>query len=428
MKHGSKTTAVAAGISLLAMLGSTAVPTAAGASSVTNLPLPNDKPSWTKQFNEIGKEVAKLDGGTGWTAQPYSNTTAFQAVIRAAATTSKSPPVFTWWSGEQLTPLVQAGALANLTPEVKTWEAKYHLNPDVANAYKINGQYYGAPMYQADWVMFYNKKDFAENHIGIPTTWAQMMSDAAKLKAKGITPFSMFDDDWAGFIWFEQILLEQNPAAYEALVNGKISYTSKPVVTAMNEWKKIAELGYFSTPMDIDTQSSDPVQFVQGQQAMLLMGSWEEPALVAAGMKSGKDFGAFVVPPINAKAGWQGIFETGPFVVSAHSPDKQAALKAVSTFMEPKVQKAWAKLQPGFVSADTSVPSTDPTMKSVLAEIQKEHVHLSNRYWEATPPNIAVPVSSDLSQFILNPTLPLKPFLQKLQDVASSYWKSVKKK
>jgi len=427
MKQATKTTALAAGVSLLALLGSTSVETAASATSVTYLPLPNDKASWTSNFNAIGKDIAKLDGGIGWTAQPYSNTTAFQAVIRAAATTSKAPPVFTWWSGQQLDPLVQAGALANMTSNVKSWEAKYGLNPDVEAAYEVNGQFYGAPMYQADWVMFYNKKDFAENHLGVPKTWSALMSDAATLKAHGITPFAYYDDDWAGFIWFEQILVEQDPSAYQALVQGKISYTSAPVVAAMNEWKHIAELGYFSTPMDIDTQASDPVQFVNGQQAMMLIGSWDEPTFVSAGMKSGKDFGAFVIPPLSASAGWQAIFETGPFVVSAHSPDEQEALTAVSTFMEPTVQKAWAKLNPGFVSADTTVANTDPTMSSVLTEIKQEHVHLNNRYWEATPPDIAVPVSSDLSEFILNPTLPLMPFLQKLQDVASSYWKSVKK-
>jgi len=55
-------------------------------------------------------------------------------------------------------PLVKAGALANMTSLVKVWEAKYGLNPDVENAYKVNGQYYGAPLYNSDWVMYYNKR------------------------------------------------------------------------------------------------------------------------------------------------------------------------------------------------------------------------------------------------------------------------------
>ena len=310
MKIGMKSALVATA-SIIALTGTMTFPAAANASSTTYLQVANDKPGWTTAFNGIGKVLGTADG-VGWQAEPYSSTTAFQGVVRASATTSKAPPLFTWWSGQQLAPLVQAGALANLTSYVKQWEAKYGLNPDVENAYKVNGQYYGAPLYTSDWVMYYNKKDFAKYHLGIPMTWAQLMSDAATLKSNGIAPFAYYVDDWAGFIWFEQILLEQDPTAYQALVNGKISYTSGPVIAAMNEWKKIADLGYFSIPQDIDTALATPVPFVNGSDAMLLIGSWEEGSLTKAGMVPGKDFGAFVVPPINPAVGWNAIFETGP--------------------------------------------------------------------------------------------------------------------
>jgi multiple sugar transport system substrate-binding protein len=423
MKIGMKS-ALVASASIIALTGTMTFPAAANASSTTYLQVANDKSPWTSAFNAIGKVLAK-DDGVGWQAEPYPSTTAFQGVVRASATTSKAPPLFTWWSGQQLVPLVQAGALANLTPYVKQWEAKYGLNPDVEDAYKVNGQYYGAPLYTSNWVMYYNKKDFAKYNLSVPMTWGQLMSDAATLKSHGIAPFAYYVDDWAGFIWFEQILLEENPTAYQQLVTGKISYNSAPVVTAMNEWKKIADLGYFSIPQDIDTALSTPVQFANGSDAMLLIGSWEEGTLTKAGMVPGKDFGAFIVPPINPAVGWNAIFETGPMTVSAHNSDEQAALKSLNTFMEPSVQAQWDKLQ-SFVSAESAVPTSDPTAISVANEIKAEKVHLTNRYWEATPPQIAVPVSSDLSKFILNPNLSLVPFLKTLQSVATSYWSTVK--
>jgi multiple sugar transport system substrate-binding protein len=423
MKSTQKRLKLLATASTVAVLGTMSFPMAAGASSSTTLQLANDKSTWTQAYNALGPVIAKADGGIGWAAQPYPNTTAFQAVVRAAATTSKAPPLYTWWSGQQLVPLVKAGALADLTPYVKTWESKYGLNPDVENAYKVNGKYYGAPENSADWVMFYNKKDFAKYNLGVPTTWAQLMSDAATFKQNGISPFTYYVDDWAGFIWFEQILVEQNPSAYQALVQGKISYTSAPVVQAMNEWKTLANDGYFATPQNIDTNT--PAAFVNGSQAMMLLGSWNEATLIKAGMKPGKDFGTFVVPPINPKVGWQMIFETGPIVVSSHSSQEQAALKALNTFMEPSVQAKWDQLQ-AFTSPESAVKVTDPTAIAVAAEIKAEHVTLNNRYWEATPPQIAVPVSSDLSKFILNPNLSLMPFLQSLQKVATSYWSTVK--
>jgi ABC-type glycerol-3-phosphate transport system substrate-binding protein len=426
-----KTSALVATASIMAMVGTATFTGPAGAAatpqaSSTTLQLSNDKPGWTIGINAIGRVLASLDGGVGWQAQPYSSTTAFQGVVRAAATTSQAPPVFTWWSGQQLVPLVKAGALANMTSLVKVWEAKYGLNPDVENAYEVNGQYYGAPLYTSDWVMYYNKKDFAKYGLGgAPMTWAQLMSDAATLHSHGIAPFDYYVDDWAGFIWFEQFLLSENPTAYHQLVLGQISYTSAPVVKAMEAWKQVADLGYFSTAQNIDTALSTPISFANGSTAMLLIGSWQEGTLIKAGMVPGKDFGAFIVPPINPAVGWQAIFETGPVVVSAHNSNKQAALNSVNTFMEPSVQVKWDTLE-SFVSAETSVKTTDVTAIDVNNEIAAEHVHLWNRYWEATPPQIAVPVASDLSKFILNPNLPLMPFLATLQDVATSYWSTAK--
>jgi len=415
--------ALGATASIMALLGTMTPFATASASSPVYLPLANDKPPWTTQFNAIGKVLAAADG-IGWTADPLPNTASYQAVMRSAATTSKAPALFTWWSGQQLEPLVQAGALANLTADVKVWEAKYGLNPGVEKAYEVNGQYYGAPLYSADWVVFYNKTDYAKYHLSVPTTWAQLANNVAVLRAKGISPFTYEVDDWAGFIWFEQILDEQNPSAYQALVNGKISYTSAPVVAAMNEWRTLSNDGWFATPTNIDT--STPTDLVNGSNAMILIGSWDEATFTGAGMVAGKTLGAFFMPPLNPKVGWQAIFETGPVVVSAHSSEEANALTSVNTFMEPAVQAKWDKLQ-DFVSAESSVVSADPTAVFEAAQIKNEKINLSNRYWEATPPQIAVPVASALSKFILNPSLSLMPFLKSLQQIAQSYWSTLKK-
>src|ERR1700683_5080273 len=179
MKLVGKKSPVVATAAIMAMVSSVSFSATAGASSTAHqaltreastsnvlLQLANDKPSWTKGFNAIGKVLEGMDG-VGWQAEPYSSTTAFQGVVRAAATTSQAPPLFTWWSGQQLLPLVQAGALANMTSDVKVWESKYGLNPDVEDAYKVNGQYYGAPLYTSDWVVYYNIKDFTKYPLSV---------------------------------------------------------------------------------------------------------------------------------------------------------------------------------------------------------------------------------------------------------------------
>ncbi len=82
MKKGMKSALVATA-SLVALTGTMTFPAAAGASSTTTLQLANDKSTWTQAYNALGPVIAKADGGIGWAAQPYPNTTAFQAVVRA---------------------------------------------------------------------------------------------------------------------------------------------------------------------------------------------------------------------------------------------------------------------------------------------------------------------------------------------------------
>ncbi len=111
-------------------------------------------------------------------------------------------------------------------------------------------------------------------------------------------------------------------------------------------------------------------------------------------MVPGKTLGAFFMPPLNPKVGWQAIFETGPVVVSAHSSQEADALKSVNTFMEP-ASTGQVGQAPGLRQRRDRVSvSTDPTAVFEANEIKSENINLSNRYWEATPPQIAVPVAS----------------------------------
>ena len=55
---------------------------------------------------------------------------------------------------------------------------------------KLEGGLYAIPNELDIEGFWYNKKIFAEYKIQPPTTWAQMVSDAAALSAKGVTPFA----------------------------------------------------------------------------------------------------------------------------------------------------------------------------------------------------------------------------------------------
>jgi multiple sugar transport system substrate-binding protein len=403
----------------LSACGSASTTSTTSAAKSITLPLANDKPTWTNWFNQIGGYML-THYHVGFKAQPYASTSAFQAVIRAAATTPKAPPLFTWWSGDQIRELASTGAIANLTPEVKQWITQDKLNPGIEKAFEYHGNYYGVPVYAAYWVIFYNKAVFSKYGLTPPTTWAQFLHICSVLKQHGVAPLAQYaQPSWTGFIWFENLLVDSNPTLYHELVRGKVSYLNPGIVQVMKLWKSLEDDGYFATPSNL---SNPPTQFVQGKTAMMLIGSWYEPTLIQAGLKPGTGFGAFIMPPIAPHLGWQMIFETGPIVVSSHNPQKSEAIKVLSAFLQPKVQKRWDDIT-NFSPVESSIPQTNSVNQDIVNQMSQDQVTLHNRYWEATPPQIAVPASADLVKMSLDPSSYMQ-ILQKIQTTAARYWSS----
>jgi len=381
------------------------------------LSLANDKASWTPWFNSVGQYmISKYQ--MGFQSQPYSDTAAYQGVMRSAVMTAKSPPLFTWWSGYQLQDLAKSGAVADLTPQMQGWIKDDGVNQNVAKAFEYNGHYYGAPSYLSYWVIVYNKHVFSQYNLKPPTTWQEFMQLNDTLKSHGVTPLTQYSQDsWTGFIWFENLMINTDPQLYEDLMVGKASYTDPRVVKVMQLWKSMEDKGYFSTPLNM---GNPPKEFAQGKIAMDLVGTWYESSLIQAGMKPGTDFGAFIMPPITPGLAPQLIFETSPIVVSARSSSKDQATKVIDTFMKADVQQKWVDAT-SFVSANSSVPANNDVNKDLNQQVTEQHVILHNRYWEATPAQIAVPASAALIQFILHPDTYMQ-VLQNCQTTAQQYW------
>lgn len=404
---------------LLILAGCGSNPSATTSNGPIKLSLANDKAGWAPWFNTTGQYMVQKYQA-GFQSQPYPDTNAYQGVMRTAVMTSKAPPLFTWWSGYQIQDLAKAGAATDLTSQMQDWIKNDGVNPDVAKAFQYNGHYYGAPSYLSYWVIFYNKHVFNQYGLKPPTSWQEFMQINDTLKSHGVAPLTQYSQDsWTGFIWFENLLVNTDPQLYEDLMVGKASYTDPRIVKVMQLWKDMEDKGYFSTPLNM---ANPPKEFVQGKIAMDLVGTWFEPTLIQAGMKPGTDFGAFIMPAITPGLKPQLIFETSPIVVAAHSPSKDQAVKVLDTFMKPDVQQKWVEAT-SFISADSSVPANNDVNTAISKQVTPDQVTLHNRFWEATPSQIAVPAAAALVQVVLHPETYMQ-VLQNCQSTAQQYWSS----
>jgi ABC-type glycerol-3-phosphate transport system substrate-binding protein len=389
--------------------------------SGTTLKIWNDKATWASYYTTVGQASLKA-AGVGFKPVEYADTTTYQAAVRTAARTSKAPDLFTWWSGYQMVDIVNAGLAADVSA---LWDKnKSAYSSGLRAAFTFNGKTYGIPENLAYWEVIYNKHIFAKYGLTPPTTWAQFQAINKTLRSHGVTPLgATIDGRWPSFIYFEEMLVRSNPAAYLNLMAGKIKYTDPAVVKAMNLWGSMVKEGDFTDPgaVKFGTAGSNNLLgiFTKGKVAMVEIGSWYEPTLTGAGLKPGVDYGAFIMPNINPAAGKHVIFETGPIVVAAHGPNRDQAMKAADYFMSQAGQQAWTNAT-GFTPARSDVKAINALDQQMVSTVSSGYA-LIPRYWEATPFDIVNVAIDQFAKFMLHPGDPT-PILQTIQTQADRTW------
>jgi multiple sugar transport system substrate-binding protein len=170
---------------------------------------------------------------------------------------------------------------------------------DMMPTFLKDGQYqgtdYGIPFTTSTRALYYNKKIFAAAGIAAPPqTWAQLQSDAAKIKAKGFIGYGMplgsEEAQAESLLWFLG-----NGGGY---VNGSGAYD-------INSPQNVATLKFMSGLVKAgDTQPSPGTtdrkdvwaSFAQGRVGMMLGSPAVIPIIQAAGVLQSADYGTADVP------------------------------------------------------------------------------------------------------------------------------------
>ncbi|MEV0273964.1 extracellular solute-binding protein [Hamadaea sp. NPDC050747] len=382
----------------------------------TQLKLYNDKGAWSPYFKEIGT-LSQQQIGLGMEPVGYTDANTYDAFIKASFRTNVKPDLFTWHTGAQLEEIVKAGQVADTSSLWTDAIGKGYLPESLKQYYTFDGKQYCVPLNVAYWVMFYNKKVFDDAGVQPPKTWADMMDAAAKLKAKGVTPFYGTSQLFS-FVWFQQLLIGQDPQLYNDLGTGKAKFTDPGVVKVMEQWKSLIDSGYMSDPGD----KTEPQELLKsGKVAMAPFGTWFNTSMTQVGLKPGTDYGMFTIPNLNpANTKNTLLFESGPLCVLDKAPDKAASLKFAQWWLEPAAQEKWATSR-GDVSANPKVTIPDPALNAINQSAGGSDVALASRFFELVPAPVLTAALDAFGAFTVKPADYQKQ-LATLQKAADDYW------
>lgn len=419
--------AAALGLSIpaLSALEASAAPRPAGSGTLarnaaTNLSFYHDKAPWEDYF----KAMSDLSGeqiDISFTETPYADTTSFQQVINSSLPTGDAPDLFTWWSGYRMEDLYKSGNIRDMSDVWTAGVAAGDLSESLAASFSFDGKPYAVPQGSSAWVVFYNKKVFADNGVEVPTTWADLMAAADTLKAAGVTPFfATVDGRWPSFIWFEELLIKRDPQFYVDLCNGKAKYTDDTAVQAMADWKGMFDKEYF-TELDTPMDQNVATMFAGGEVAMIPVGTWFQGQFISAEMKPGEDYDAFILPNIDPAATKNVmIVETGAIILPNNGKNDEAATKLATWWTQPDAQTKWSELL-GDLGSNPKVQHDNPVLTTVTTLMSDGKYELLQRYWEATPPAIVENAVDELARFMLNPD-EAQSVLEAIQKIADEEW------
>lgn len=170
-------------------------------------------------------------------------------------------------------------------------------------------------------VMYYIPANLQKWGVSVPKTWDEFLRIAPRLQAQGVVPLSLGENWTANHLWESVALSVLGPEKWQALWEGRLSWTSPEVLEAWELFGRVLEYTNADAPSLSWQQATDMV--VDGEAAFNIMGDWASGYMsTTLGLTAGTDFGWAPSP------GTEGIFMmlSDSFGLPVGSPNREATL------------------------------------------------------------------------------------------------------
>lgn len=204
---------------------------------------------------------------------------AYKSKLPTLLQSDARPDIFYSWGGETLVQQVEAGFLRPIGDMVP--QETLDTFPEAAlNAYTVDGNLYGLPLYATEVVFWVNTeltKQAGVDHTQIET-WEDLKGAVQQLKDAGITPIvAGGQDKWpVHFYWSYLALREGGPDVVVKAMQGESDgFEAEAFVEAGRRFQELAEMEPFQPGFMGTTYETASGMFADGAGAFHLMGDWD---------------------------------------------------------------------------------------------------------------------------------------------------------
>jgi raffinose/stachyose/melibiose transport system substrate-binding protein len=252
-----------------------------------------------KAFEAVAAAYGKTKAGKGFklSVQSISDRPSYLQKIKVLASSNQLPDLFDADPEPYFHQIVKTGIIA-----------------DIGKLYKEDGvtkDFYPISIDYPTWsdgslnlitldanaeYFFYNKDLFAKAGVTPPTTFTELFSDLAKIKAAGITPIAIDGkDQWPYFRYLAMPPFRETGNTFlDNLVQGKAKMSSP---TGMKAIQFLQNLAPYFQPGSTNTDYTTALNlFTSGQAALFYDGTWELPSFIGSNDELKPNIGYFKMP------------------------------------------------------------------------------------------------------------------------------------
>lgn len=258
-------------------------------------------------------------------------------IVKTRLSTGDMDEIFQYNSGSLLAALDPAKNIVPLTNE--SYAA--NLDDSFKTSVTTDGQLYGVPLGQATGGgILYNKKVFEKLGLSVPKTWAEFMTNNAKIKAAGIDPvIQTYGDTWTSQLFvladFHNVTAADPDWATKYTKNDpSAKYSVDPALKGFQRLEDVAKAGYLNKDYASAKNSQGLQKLVKGTGAQYPMLTFTISSYVTMSDTAKDDIGFFAQPGDDAATnGLTSWSPGGLYIPTSASPEKQAAAKKFLAFV-----------------------------------------------------------------------------------------------
>jgi multiple sugar transport system substrate-binding protein len=294
---------------------------------------------------------------------PQSNTTIIPS-FNLAAQSKSGPDIDTQWTVLPTVLPALSGDVAPISDYLPKSDTSHWIDT-VDNTYK--GKIYAMPLYLLGQPFVWNKKLFKEAglnpNVG-PTTWTEFLADCKALKAHGITPFGMGNEDGYFGAWMFAIYERQQDNTLSQLtegIAGKGNDEAKLLTSLQSFYTMFQGLikdGYVNSNVESLSLDQGFQLFPQGKAAMAL--STDGQVLTWAKTVGDSNIGVSA-PPVWGNGKLSSLYDASQSsdeFITSWSKHKQAVANFLEFLHSPANMVALNK-ETGAFPADNQFPAKD---------------------------------------------------------------------